>query len=102
MTQEPESISEAEARDRRDAAIVAHLGPDWQTEGWTLVDGHNYMARLNKGRTNLDFYVDLLGEVEVVESEINPAQESGKLLALTFLIGSVLTAIILARIAGYL
>ena len=99
-----EPISYAEARAIIDAAIRERLGDDWENEhdGWTRIDGHDYMVRLNRGRKNLDFYVDLLGNVRVEESEINPAQENGRLLALTFLISSLILAVILARVSGFL
>jgi len=95
-----EPISPREARAILDAAIAARLGPEWEYDGWVVADRGDYNARLSQGKLNVDFYVDLLGEVTVTETDINPAQEYGRLLASSFIIGSVLIAIILARIAG--
>lgn len=106
MTDETPAIqpitSEA-ARDILHAAIREHLGANWEDDpdGWTLVESADFHARLNKGGRNLDFYVDLLGDVRIEESGLSAAQEYGRLLALMFLIGSILIAIIIARVAGY-
>ena len=98
-----EPITSQQARAVLNAAIRERLGDDWETDpdGWTRVDSGDFYARLNKGRRNLDFYVDLLGEVRVEDSDINPAQEYGRLLALFFLSGSILLALIIAHVAGY-
>lgn len=103
-SQEIEPIPPEQARAIRDAAIVERLGKNWddEQEGWTLVSGHDYMARLAKGRRSVDFYVDLLGNVTVEERSDNIVQGGGRTLAWALLGGSALLAIILARIAGYL
>jgi hypothetical protein len=97
-------ISPAEARAALEAAIIEWLGEGWQTQvdGWVVVDRGDFHARLNRGRVNLDFYVDLLGAVRIEESGIDAAQEYGRILALMFLAGSILAAILIAYIAGYL
>lgn len=102
--QDVEPISPQEARAILDAAIAARLGDNWddEQEGWTLVSGHDYMARLARGRRSVDFYVDLLGNVIIQENDDNPVQGGGRLLALALLGGSALLALVLARIAGYL
>jgi hypothetical protein len=99
-----EPISAQRAREILDAAIRARLGPGWndEHEGWTLVSGHDFMARLVKGGRSVDFYVDLLGEVTIEEKGLNPAQTTGRLMAWMVLLSSVLVALILARLAGYL
>lgn len=104
MASDVEPISPEQARLILNAAIRERLGEDWDREhdGWTLITGHDFMARLTKGRTNIDFYVDLLGKVTVVEREISPAQDMGRLYAWMFLSGSILIALVLARLAGYL
>lgn len=101
---EVEPISSEEARARLQAAVVEHLGEDWddEQEGWTVVSRHDYMMRLTKGRRNVDFYVDLLGEVSIEEKAINPGQDAGRMLAYIMIGGSCLLALIIARIAGYL
>ncbi|GAB4511876.1 MAG: hypothetical protein OHK0046_10550 [Anaerolineae bacterium] len=104
MTDELEPISAEQARTILYDAIQTRLGAHWNhpQEGWAIITSHDYMARLNKGRRNIDFYVDLLGNVTIEEKEINPAQENGRLIVLMFLFGSLFIAFILARIAGYL
>jgi hypothetical protein len=44
----------------------------------------------------------LLGEVTVKESAINPAQDSGRMLAWTLLLLSLAIAFLLARAVGWL
>lgn len=99
-----EPIPPEQARAILDAAMRQRLGDDWQDEdsGWQLVTGHDYMARVTRGRLNVDFYVDLLGSVSVEEKEINAAQESGRMLAWIFLILSLAIAFLLARAVGWL
>ncbi len=99
-----EPISEEEARRILEDAIRQKLGENWKDdhEGWAVITSHNYMARLNKGRKNVDFYVDLVGDVTIEEKDINPAQENGRLIVGLFLGGSLFIAFIIARIAGYL
>jgi hypothetical protein len=102
MTQEIEPIPAEQARQILDNAIQARLGAHWDDEetGWALVSGNDYFARLTKGRVNLDFYVDLLGNVSVEEKEINPAQDYGRLMAWLLLLGSMVVAFIVARLTG--
>ncbi len=99
-----EPIAPELARAILDRAIAERLGPDWQDEdsGWLLVTGHDYMARLTKGSRNVDFYVDLLGQVTIEERAINPAQASGRLIAWTLLLLSLAIAYLLARAIGWL
>ncbi|PJF23380.1 MAG: hypothetical protein CUN56_01245 [Phototrophicales bacterium] len=99
-----EPIPPEEARAILDAAIRERLGDDWDDEhtGWTLISGHDYMARLNKGRVNIDFYVDLLGNVRVEEKPITPGQDQGRVTAWLILGGSMVLALIIARLAGFL
>jgi hypothetical protein len=102
MTDEIEPISPEQARKTLDDAILERLGENWEDEGWVMVSGNDFMARLTRGRTNLDFYVDLLGSVSVEEKEVNAAQDFGRQIAWIFLIASLVIALLLARIAGYL
>lgn len=101
---EIEPISSDNARAILDDAMKRRLGDDWQDEdsGWQLVTGHDYMARVTRGRLNVDFYVDLLGKVSIEEKEINSAQESGRMLAWIFLFLSLGIAFLLARAVGWL
>ncbi|MBE2268406.1 MAG: hypothetical protein IAE80_09270 [Anaerolinea sp.] len=93
-----------QARAILDAAMRQRLGADWQDEdsGWLLVTGHDYMARVTRGRVNVDFYVDLLGAVTIEEKEINAAQDSGRMLAIILLILSLGIAFLAARAVGWL
>lgn len=102
MTDNIQPISPEKAREILEAAIRERLGDDWRDDedGWVIVTGHNYMARLNKGRVNLDFYVDLLGNVTVEQKEINPGQDTGRLVAWMFLLLALAIAFLVARIAG--
>ncbi len=100
----PEPIPPEQARAILDGAMRQRLGDDWQDEdsGWLMVSGHDYMARVTRGRVNVDFYVDLLGGVSVTEGEINSAQDSGRLIASILLMLSLGIAFLLARIVGWL
>jgi hypothetical protein len=105
MAQEPEIISPEQARQILDQAIRERIGEYWyeqQEDSWALVTHNDYMARLTKDRTNLDFYVDLLGEVRIEEKEITMGQESGRIIAWLLLMLSVVIALLIARIAGFL
>ncbi len=100
----PEPIPAEQARAILDQAMRERLGADWEDEdsGWQMVTGHDYMARVTRGRVNVDFYVDLLGAVTISESEINPAQDSGRMLSWMLLLLSLGIAFLLARIVGWL
>jgi hypothetical protein len=99
---EIEPISAEQARAILDNAITQRLGAQWEDEGWVLISGNDFMARLTRGRTNIDFYVDLLGAIKVEEKEINASQDYGRQVAWIFLIASIIIALLLARTAGYL
>lgn len=102
MTDELDPISAEQARQILENAIVERLGEDWDDEerGWARVTGHDYMARLTRGGTNLDFYVDLLGNVTVKQSKLSLAQTSGGLLLWILLGLSIVIALLIVRIAG--
>lgn len=107
MTPEPEPIEPIpphEARAILEQALRERLGDDWRDEdsGWQWITGHDYMTRVTRGRINVDFYVDLLGNVTVTESPISPAQDSGRSLAWVLLGLSLAIAFLLARIVGWL
>lgn len=104
MTDPIEPIAPDEARAILERAMRERLGEGWRDEpnGWQLVTGHDYMARVTRGRTNVDFYVDLLGEVRVETGEITPAQDSGRLIAWMLLLVSLALAFMLARAVGWL
>lgn len=100
---EIDPIPSDQARVILERAIRERCGDDWRDEDsdWIYVTGHDYMARLTRGRINLDFYVDLLGEVTVTTSEISSAQESGRLVAWLLLMLSLGIAYALARAVGW-
>lgn len=102
MPDEPEPISPEHARQLLDNAIRETLGEEWDDPetGWVKVTGHDFMARLTRGRTNLDFYVDLLGSVRVEKTEARGMQESGRLLLLIFFGLSVVIAYLIVRIVS--
>lgn len=102
--QDLQPISSDQARELLYSAVRERLGEDWddEQEGWSVITGHDYMLRLNKGRKNVDFYVDLLGNVTIEEDEITGAQENGRLYAVLFIGGSLFIAFVIARIAGQL
>jgi hypothetical protein len=104
MSDPVEPISPEQAREILEQAIREKLGADWHDEDspWQWVTGHDFMARVTRGRKNVDFYVDLLGDVTITESEINPAQDSGRLIAWTLLGLSLAIAVLVARIVGWL
>jgi hypothetical protein len=104
MTDHIQPIPGEQARAILEQAIRDRLGPDWDNEdsGWAVVTSHNYMARLNKGRVNVDFYVDLLGNVTIEEKAVSPGQDTGRLFAWMFLLVCLGIAFLLARIFGLL
>jgi hypothetical protein len=102
MAYEIDPIPPEQARAILEAAIRERLGEGWEDEenGWVRVTGHDYMARLTRGRVNLDFYVDLLGAVKVEKSDENIAQDSIRLVLLILLALSVVIAILIVRIVS--
>ena len=104
MTDEIQPIPGDEARAILEQAIRDRLGEHWDDEdsGWAVVVSHDYMARLNRGRVNVDFYVDLLGNVTVEEKTVNAGQDTGRLFAWMFLLLMLGIALLVARIIGVL
>lgn len=105
MSDEQQSIiPPEEAKERLHAAIRERLGDEWDDElsDWTLVSRHDYMARLSNGRYTLDFYVDLLGEVQVEEKDALAFTESGRLTAWLLLVASLIVALAIARVSGFI
>ena len=103
MSEPIEPIEAEQARAILDQAMKERLGDDWEDEfsGWVLVAAHDYMARVTKRDKNVDFYVDLLGDVTIEEKEINPAQRSGCMVAWVLLLISLGVAYMLARAVGW-
>lgn len=99
---EPDIIAAQDARTAIDQAIVDRLGPNWddEDEGWAIVHETDYLVRLTRGKRNLDFHCDLLGDVTVTEGEINALQDSGRLIAWMVLGASLFVAFVIAQVAG--
>lgn len=102
MADEIDPIAPQRAQEILDAAIRERLGDNWEDEdsGWTKVTGHNYMARLTRGRMSLDFYVDLLGNVTVEQTDSAPLLEQGRLLLFMMLGLSIVIAFLIVRIVS--
>lgn len=100
INDELDPIPPREAQQRLEAAIVERLGDNWDSEdsGWLVVDRTAYQARLTKGKVNLDFYVDLIGNVNIEEKETTLVQESGRWIAWLLLGLSLAIAILIAQI----
>lgn len=94
---EIEPISPAAAKAILDDALQPYLDDDWH-----VLDRGAYVARLTKGTRNLDFQVDLLGEVAITETELTPLQESGRLIAWALLIATLLVVLTLASVLGFI
>jgi len=99
MSQEPPIISPEEARIALNNAICQKLGDDWRDK-WELVSGHDFMTRLTDGEQNIDFYVDLLGNVTIEEKGRDVAHNAGRTAAWLVLSVSLFLAYVIARIAG--
>lgn len=86
------------------AAIQTRLGEHWNDEesGWRMVTGHDYMARLTRGSRNIDFMVDLLGNVTIEEKAIGAAQMQGRINAWLLLVASLILALLVAYLSGFL
>ena len=98
----PEPIPPEEARKILEKAIPERLGEDWDDErdGWIVISKQDYAVRLSRGRKNIDFYVDLVGELIVKESDVVAGEDAGRLVAWIFLLTSLFIALLIARIAG--
>lgn len=99
MPEEPAIISPQQARQSLDDAIRRKLGEDWR-EHWDIISGHDFMCRLTNGDQNIDFYVDLLGNVTIEEKGQDVTHNAGRIAAWLVLGVSLLLAYTIARIAG--
>lgn len=102
--QPPEPISPETARAILDQAMNDRLGEDWEDEysGWLLVTANDYMARVTKRGKNVDFLVDLLGNVTIEEKELSDTQSSGRLIVIILLFLAIGIAYLFARAVGWL
>jgi len=102
-TPEPQILPPDEAKDILRSAITEQLGAGWDAPDskWTIITSTAYMARLNKGRVNVDFYVNYFdGEVTIETSEIDPGQDAGRIFAWMMFGLFVAVIVLLAQIAG--
>lgn len=76
--------------------------PDWKENGWLKIYDSNYLVRLHKDKTNLDFQCDLTGHVDIIERAANPIQLGGRLIAWVVLLASITIALALAVLAGFI
>lgn len=100
--EEIEPISAEDARAILEAAISEQLGENWRDESnpWVVTHDADYLIRISKDRTNMDFQVDLLGKVTITENEASLVQSSGRLIAWMLLLASLAVAFLLAQIIG--
>ncbi|MBN2471827.1 MAG: hypothetical protein JXN59_13985 [Anaerolineae bacterium] len=94
---EVEPVAPEEARRRLEAATAPYLA-----DGWTVRVEHDYMAQLTRGRQNLTFYVDLLGQVTSEETRLSPVQESGHVVAWLLLVLAFFLVLTAATAFGWL
>ena len=100
---EPQVIPADQARDLLQQAIVTHLGDDWDQgeSAWHVITSHAYMARLNRGRYNVDFYVNYFnGHVDVKMREIHSGQDSGWLFSWIIVLVTAIIVLLLADSFG--
>lgn len=102
MTADFEPIPPAQAREILEAAIRERLGDEWDDPetGWIRLTGHDYMARLARGRVVLDFYVDLMGSVTVEKSTQNTPGDNVRLVMLILIALSLVIAFMIVRIVS--
>lgn len=100
---EPGPTGELEPINPEEAEVILNEAIQPYTDnGWFVLDRSASTARLTKGPRNLDIRVDLLGQVEVTTSSLSASQESGRLVAWSLLLVSLLAALVVANILGLL
>jgi len=80
------------------AAILQPKITELEAAGWVVMVQHDYMARLTRGKRNLDVQVDLLGVLHLEEKPLTPAQESGQIVAIILLILILFLVLVLATV----
>lgn len=86
-------------------AAAAILEPEVQrleADGWVVMVQTDYMARLTRGRRNMELYVDLLGELSIQEKPLDAVQESGRIVAIMLLLVTFIFILTLLSILGIL
>jgi hypothetical protein len=98
-TSEVDIIAAKDARLAIRVQMNTTLGDNWASE-WAVIHNADYLVRVTKGNTNMDFQCDLLGHVDVIERPINPLQASGRFIAWTILISTLFIAFFIASTTG--
>lgn len=83
-------------------AILKQAVEPYLAEGWRVIDHNAYLARLTRGKHNLDIRVDLLGQIEKQETDLTPLQDSGRLMAWILLLTGLMVALALSAALGIL
>ena len=83
------------------AAIINPVIEELEADGWVVIVQNDYMARLTRGRRNLDLEVSLLGELHREEKPLSLVQESGQMVAILLVLISILAAISAASALGW-
>ena len=102
---DPSILPQDEAKSLLETAIAERLGPDWNADdsGWTIISSHAYMARLNRGRTNVDFHVDYFtGEVSTEVKTVGEGQDVGRLIGWVVFGLFAAAMVVLARGLGWI
>ena len=97
---EPDEIEPISPEDAE--AILTQAMEPYLADGWTVLRQGAYFARLTRGSQNLDIRVDLLGAVEMEESDLTPVQDSGRLIAWMVLLMMLMIALALFSALGIL
>lgn len=80
------------------SVILTQKLDELESEGWVMLVRTDYMARLTRGRHNLDVQVDLLGQIEIRQTALSASQESGQIVGIMLVLALLLLAITLASI----
>ena len=83
-------------------ALLKQAVEPYLAEGWRLIDRSAYLARLTRGKRNLDIRVDLLGQIEKQEMDLTPLQDSGRLMAWILLLAALMVALAFSAALGIL
>ena len=78
------------------AAILEPVVAELEADGWVVIVQHDYMARLTRGRRNVDLEVTLLGELLREETSLSLVQESGQMVAILLVLMLILLALAFA------
>jgi hypothetical protein len=94
-----ESEIEPISPDAAEARLAEAIAP-YLADGWHVLYQDAYLARLTRGLRNLDIRVDLLGDIEYHEADLNPLQDSGRLAAWMVLLAMLLVVLAISSVLG--